>query len=194
MIRRDNLGQQQTPTNTKLHQRCNRRYQTPIKDLRGCLAVPITLNGVCWSLFGVWWCILLSSVVRRCEEGVRGVSQRIHESFRWTCFSWILLPEANLFRSWLAAKQRRGGDGCTFSIAHQSGSRAVLTIWLFLAIAWAFLSRFWGSFWIFYSICARNLFLHPRHDYIRHTVASYMFRNNLKMVHEHEFPMQDHFE
>ena len=71
VIQRDNLGQQQTPTNTKLHQRCNRRYQTPIKDLRGCLAVHMTLNGLCWSLLvsdGVFYCLVLSGDVRRVSE------------------------------------------------------------------------------------------------------------------------------
>ena len=46
-------------------------------------------------------------------------------------------------------------------VAHQV---VLEQFWLFLAIAWAFLSRFIGSFGIFHCTCARNPFLHLWHD------------------------------
>ena len=35
--------------------------------------------------FGVWWCLFVSYVVWRCEEGVSGVSQRVSECCLWIC-------------------------------------------------------------------------------------------------------------
>ena len=109
VIQRDNLGQQQTPTNTKLHQRCNRRYQTPIKDLRGCLAVHMTLNDLCWSLLvsdGVFYCLVLSGDVRRVsEEFPKGYMSPFYgRVFLGSFLLWQISSEAG----WLPSSEEGG--------------------------------------------------------------------------------------
>ena len=55
------------------------------------------------------------------------------------------------------------GGGCR-ALLQLPTKVVVEQFWLFLAIAWAFLSRFIGSFGIFHCTCARKLFLHLWHD------------------------------
>ena len=69
VIQRDNLGQQQAPTNTKLQTLPNTH-----KRFTWMFGGSYDIEWPLLESFGVWWCILLSSVVWRCEEGVWGVS------------------------------------------------------------------------------------------------------------------------
>ena len=62
----DNNRHHQTPTDTKRHQ------QTSPDTQKGRSRIVLTWNGVCW-------CLLVSYVVWRCEEGVWGVFQSVSE-------------------------------------------------------------------------------------------------------------------
>ena len=69
----DNNRHHQTPTDTKRHQ------QTSPDTQKGRSRIVLTWNGVCW-------CLLVSYVVWRCEEGVWGVfSKRIWVLFMDVC-------------------------------------------------------------------------------------------------------------
>ena len=68
----DTIRLQQTPNDT------NRRPQTPKRPFKDVWRFVLTWNGVCW-------CLLVSYVVWRCEEGVWGVFQSVSECCLWTC-------------------------------------------------------------------------------------------------------------
>ena len=65
----------------------------------------------------------------------------------------------NQYSSWW--RKKKGGCVALFQFPTKL---VVEQFWQFLAIAWAFLSRFIGSFGIFHCTCARNPFLHLWHD------------------------------
>ena len=64
---RENSGQQQTPTDTKQHQQA---FPGTQKGCSKCVAVHVDIK---WRLLvsdGVYWRLLLSYAVFRCEKGV----------------------------------------------------------------------------------------------------------------------------